>query len=139
MMEQLRTDLAALSVEAEKLRSDLLSAHQTSKQIRQELHAAKGALSNTEVALGDVQAKLEYCQRNYDEFKTTAAGREEENTALITGLTDRIEFSRCHPFKALFMSIIGRFRVWAKATFRCVGNFRFGSRLLCTNNGDCPA
>lgn len=139
VMEQLRTDLANLSVETEKLRSDLLSAHQTSEQIRRELDVAKEALSDTEVALGDVQARLECCQRNYDEFKTTAAEREGENTALITELTDRIDFSRSHPFKALFMSIIDRIKVWAKVTFRGVGNFGFGNRLLSTNNGDCLA
>ena len=139
MMKQLRTDPATLSVETEKLRSDLLSAHQTSEQIRRELHAAKDALSNAEVALGDVQARLEYCQRNYDELKTTAAGREEENNALITELTDRVDFSRSHPFKVLFMSIIDRIKVWAKAMFMGVGNFGFGNRLLRTNNGDCPA
>jgi chromosome segregation ATPase len=139
MMEQLRTDLATLSVETEKLRSDLLSAHQASEQIRQELYTAKETLSNTEVTLGDVQARLEHCQRSYDEFKSTVARREEENSASITKLTERIDFSRSHPFKALFMSIIDRIKVWAKTTFRGVGNFGFGNRLLSTNNGDCPA
>jgi chromosome segregation ATPase len=139
MREQLRTDLATLSVETEKLRNDLLSAHQTFEQIRPELRAAKEAQSNTEVALGGVQARLEYCQRNYDDFKTIAAGREEENTALITELTDRIEFFRSHPFKALFMSIIDRFKVWAKMALEGLGNVWFDNRHLGRNDGDSAA
>jgi chromosome segregation ATPase len=139
MIEQLRTNLATLSVEAEKLQHYLLSAHQTSEQIRQELQAAKEAQFNTQVTLGDVQARLEYCQRNYDEFKTIAAGREEGNIALITELTDKIEFSRTHPFKALFMSIIDRFKAWAKVAPKGLGNVWFDDRQVDENDGNFAA
>jgi predicted nucleic acid-binding Zn-ribbon protein len=138
MMEQLRTDLATLSVETEKLRSDLLSAHQTSEQIRQELHIAKETLSNTEVALGGVQARLEHCQ-SYDEFKTTAARREEENSASITELTDRIDFFRNHPFKTFFMSIIDIFKGWMNGAIRDIGNPGFSNRQLDANDENSAA
>jgi chromosome segregation ATPase len=133
-MNQFKTDQATLSVENEKLRSELVSSHITSEQLKQDLHTTKEVLSNAELALGDAQNSLECFQRNYDELNATAATREEEHSTLVTELTDKINFIRSHPFKAFFMAMIDIFKRFANAIIRFIGNVWFSYRLLGINS-----
>lgn len=136
--EELTAELSQLKathpIETEALRIELVSEHETSARLHQELSTTKEDLSITELALKEAQANLKTYQRDNNKLQTEAADREKEYSDSITTLTNQIDFFRSHPFKTFSTTLIDIFKRRAKVVTGFKRNVKSSKRIVGAND-----